>query len=92
MNSKIIENYLLRAITPFLIIIVGFLVKSKLEELTSKMSSIENILIEQGRTELRLNRLEKDVENLKVHTFLYIKPEAIPEDEITFQNLIKHTL
>jgi hypothetical protein len=94
MIPKTTENYLFRAITPLLIVIVGFLVKSKLEEIAGRMASIESILIEQGRTELRLNRLEKDVEGLKSHSAMihWLNPEALIEKEITFQNLIKYTI
>lgn len=51
------------------------------------MAIIEQVLIEQGKLNLRIERLEKDMENKQRITANYSKSSAKKEDEITFYKL-----
>lgn len=82
------ENLAFRWVTPMLILIVSYLVKNKLEIIDSKMAIIEQVLIEQGKLNLRIERLEKDMEDSKQRvTTSYHPSSAKKEDEITLHKL-----
>lgn len=81
------EHKVSKFLTPILIVIIGLLAKNKLESIDNRMASIEVVLIEQGKLNLRLDRIEKEVDNIEVQLTHSNKYPAKIEKEITIDTL-----
>jgi hypothetical protein len=83
----------LKALTPILILITSYLLKGKLDSIEEGQKNIQAILIEQGKIEIRLNAVEKDVEDLKTKQTgktSNIRFPAKNEEMITLNSLHKN--
>ena len=85
-STNVIEHFVLRSITPILVIIVSFLLKSKLDSIEDSMKTVQVILIEQGKLNVRMDGAESDIRDLKAKLG-QVKTPAKQEDQITLSSL-----
>lgn len=88
-SKSTIENGIIKFLSPVLIVTVGWFSKNKLESIDNRMAMIETVLIQQGKFDERLKRVEKDVEDLKGKTTR--APDSSPakhEEIIAFSDII----
>lgn len=88
--SKLITEGFQKWLNTILIVIVGFLIKNKLEDIDAKMDLVQSIQINQAVVINRVDNLESDHNQLKGAFYAHIRiDDAKAEEEISLDKLKK---